>query len=362
MTRKFGLLLTLTALLTINVSAQKAVITFDEKTHDFGNIKEEDGKATYVFDFTNTGKSTLVIQRVQASCGCTTPEWTKTPVEPGKKGIITVTYNPAGRPGVFTKSISVSSNASNEMESLTIKGTVIPKSQAQSNDYPQRIKDLNIKSKTVQMNNVIKGKTQTRTIGIQNASNAPMSVVIADLPGYVKADVVPNVLKPNEEGKIDFTFDSQKITEWGPVNDDVYVILNGAKIYSDEYKLNLYANVVEDFSKMTIEEKRKSPIMEIKSTNLEFGAIKKGNKVRGKVAVKNDGQNSLELRRIVNNNSEFKIMPAKMNIRGGVTGNLKIEIDTKNLNQGEYKKTFSVLTNDPSNSYVVYTINWTVIK
>ncbi len=106
--------------------AQKPVINFATKDYDFGKIKEVDGSVTHIFEFSNKGKSPLVVSRVQASCGCTTPTWTKEPIEPGKKGAITVTYNASGRPGVFAKTITVFSNDTlNQV--LVIKGEVIPK-------------------------------------------------------------------------------------------------------------------------------------------------------------------------------------------------------------------------------------------
>jgi len=106
--------------------SQKSVIKFDVKEHDFGKILEKDGKVTYVFNFTNKGNAPLVVNKVQASCGCTTPTWTKEPVEAGKKGAITVTYNTSGRPGSFTKTITVYSNDSVQQVVLIIKGEVIP--------------------------------------------------------------------------------------------------------------------------------------------------------------------------------------------------------------------------------------------
>jgi hypothetical protein len=115
------------------VSDETAVITFKELTHDFGKINETDGKATYSFEFTNTGNSPLVISRAQASCGCTVPEWTKTPVEAGKKGVITATYNTVGRPGPFTKTITVYSNAETPEVRLIIKGDVLPQPTAPEN-------------------------------------------------------------------------------------------------------------------------------------------------------------------------------------------------------------------------------------
>lgn len=117
----------LSVIISSALLAQTPVISFDKNTHDFKTIKEQDGLATTVFKFKNTGEAPLVINRVQASCGCTTPTWTKEPIFPGKTGEITTSYNPANRPGSFIKTISVFSNAGTAPTLLTIKGEVIPK-------------------------------------------------------------------------------------------------------------------------------------------------------------------------------------------------------------------------------------------
>ncbi len=101
-------------------------IKFDITNYDFGKIKEQDGKVSYTFKFKNTSNKPLVVTRVQASCGCTTPEWTKEPISGGKSGVVTVTYNPAHRPGVFHKTITVYSNIAEGKTILSIKGEVIP--------------------------------------------------------------------------------------------------------------------------------------------------------------------------------------------------------------------------------------------
>lgn len=126
--KKYSLLIAC-LMFSLVAMSQKAVINFDVKEHDFGKINEKDGNVTYVFVFTNKGNAPLVINRVQASCGCTTPTWTKEPIEAGKKGIIKVTYNTAGRPGVFTKTITVYTNDAQEQTVLLIRGEVIPVSK-----------------------------------------------------------------------------------------------------------------------------------------------------------------------------------------------------------------------------------------
>ncbi len=100
-------------------------IVFATTTHDYGTIvQSSDGSC--VFAFTNKGKAPIVLNDVKASCGCTVPEWTRTPVAPGEKGSIKVTYN-TNNVGAFTKSITVNSNAINNPVILIIKGTVTAK-------------------------------------------------------------------------------------------------------------------------------------------------------------------------------------------------------------------------------------------
>jgi hypothetical protein len=100
----------------------KATIVFDNLEHDFGNLKiGADGEC--VFKFENKGTLPLIISRVAASCGCTTPSWTKDPVLPGKTGEIKVKYD-TSRPGMFSKTITVISNAETSSVLLRINGIV----------------------------------------------------------------------------------------------------------------------------------------------------------------------------------------------------------------------------------------------
>lgn len=100
-----------------------AELKFKTEKHDFGTVPEGP-QAKFDFDFVNEGKEPLILSNVQASCGCTTPEWPKEPILPGKSAKITAIYNTQGRPGQFTKSITVTSNAKTPSVVLMISGTV----------------------------------------------------------------------------------------------------------------------------------------------------------------------------------------------------------------------------------------------
>ncbi len=99
-----------------------AIIRFKVQEHDYGKIplKEE---IEYRFEFSNPGKTPLVISNVKTSCGCTIPEWPRKPVKPGAKGEIKVAYD-AASPGVFLKTITVYFNGKGSPVRLSIKGQV----------------------------------------------------------------------------------------------------------------------------------------------------------------------------------------------------------------------------------------------
>lgn len=104
---------------------------FEAESHDFGTVKEGN-PAEFVFKFKNTGKEPIIIQDVKPACSCTTPDWTKTPIMPGKTGTVTASYGTQGRPGAFSKSVTVISNAGTK--TLMFNGTV---EKAPSSSVPE---------------------------------------------------------------------------------------------------------------------------------------------------------------------------------------------------------------------------------
>ena len=113
----------LAALLFLTTSAQTdSVAKFKSTTHSFGKIKQH-VPATTEFWFTNTGNKPLIIETAVAECGCTTPEYPKTPLTKDKSASIKVTYN-AENPGKFTKRVTVKFANIKEPVILTIDGEV----------------------------------------------------------------------------------------------------------------------------------------------------------------------------------------------------------------------------------------------
>lgn len=103
-----------------------------ETSFDFGKIPQ--GKPVYhTFIIINTGKTELKLDNVQASCGCTTPEWSREAIPAGGKAEIKVGYNAAAE-GQFSKPVTITYNGS-QSKQLTIQGTVwkVPEGAAPPN-------------------------------------------------------------------------------------------------------------------------------------------------------------------------------------------------------------------------------------
>ena len=122
-------IIVLTALLlcavTTTFAQDSPKIKFEETSHNFGTFPETEPVQKCVFKFTNVGNQPLVINQAVASCGCTVPEYTKTPIPPGGKGTVEVTYNGKGKfPGHFKKSITIRTNGIYAVTRIYIEGNM----------------------------------------------------------------------------------------------------------------------------------------------------------------------------------------------------------------------------------------------
>ncbi|MDR0732446.1 MAG: DUF1573 domain-containing protein [Dysgonamonadaceae bacterium] len=118
------------ALLTFVCAANVAAtgeeqVTVDKTIHDFGAIKGNKSVKA-VFTVKNKTKVPILLSEVRASCGCTTPDWTREPIAPGKTGKVTAVYNPKGNVGPFEKSVTINVSVGDKVRTIVVKvkGTV----------------------------------------------------------------------------------------------------------------------------------------------------------------------------------------------------------------------------------------------
>jgi hypothetical protein len=105
------------------LAADAPKVKFEKEVYDF-HVIDAGQKVSYTFKFKNEGKTPLIITDATATCGCTTPDFTKTPVKPGEEGAISVVFDSTGKNGIQDKVITITSNANPEANKLHLVGEV----------------------------------------------------------------------------------------------------------------------------------------------------------------------------------------------------------------------------------------------
>ncbi len=348
--KKLFFLLSLTCLGII--ANGQPVMKISASEHDFGKFKEEAGRQKFDFVVMNTGNQPLVIQNIVASCGCTTPEWTKSPIPPKGSGAITAIYDPANRPGQFNKTLSVYTNAKPEVVVLSIKGDVIPREKTMEELFTFPVGAVRFESNHLAFTNVYKTEKKIKVMQIINPSSAPVKVEFEGSPAWLTLKANPETLKPGAKGIIEGTYDATKNQGWGNVSDMIKVKLNG------EVQQNVYyyvsANLVEDFSKLSKDELENAPVFKVEQTTVDLGKIAGSTANEVEFKFTNTGKRDLILRNI---RSSCGCTAVQQGVQGqgikpGESSSIKATFNSGSY-KGKVTKAIYVYTNDPKNSEVV---------
>ena len=352
-------IISIVVILLASVSAllADAKIQFEKLTHDFGTIQEKDGDVTAKFVFTNAGDTPLLITRANATCGCTSPEYPKKPLRPGEKGEITVTYHAKGRPGPFDKSVYVYSNdAKNEKVMLTITGNVISSTGVRESYVEELGAGLRMKTTTLNFFDVYPGRApRTRTFAVYNEGTEPIKLTFRNVPSHLYIECEPEVLQPKAEGRVQVTYLADKAKDWGPRNDMFDIYVKGSETRMKNNHLITYADIWEDFSNLTKQERNKAPEIEVSNTivDMEHGNLSRTREV----TIRNTGHERLTIRKIYCENDEgltFKL--EKDALKPGESCKLRITYDPAKCTRRNLNQRVTIISNDPSNSRVVINV------
>ena len=330
-----------------SLSAQPK-IAFDKSQHDFGTVNEKEGEISHDFSFKNTGTSPLIIQNVSATCGCTTPEWSKQPVRPGETGFVKVSYNPKGRPGGIDKTITVQSNGSSAPVSLRITGEVIPIDRNPSEAYRYPAGAIRLDDMHVSFDRMYSHEKSALVVTAYNPGPNAVKISFIHLPAHIQTDVKPATIKQGEKASIRVHYDAARKNDWGFVADQISMILNDDK--SKDYKLTVTANIEEDFSRWTNAQLQNAPAISLDRQVIEAGKIKKGEKNTFQVRLTNTGKSKLLIRKL-DTGCSWITVDAPKEINAGASADLTVTIDSAGQS-GVQNKNITMITNDPKNAQI----------
>lgn len=324
-------------------------ITFTETIHDFGTFPESVKEVAHEFIFTNTGKSPLILNRVTASCGCTTPTWTREPIPPGGRGFVKVIYNAVGRPGAFEKNITVIGNSRKGAVTLKIRGSVTAKRSEPEVAYPVIMGDLKLKSTLIEMKNVGKSEEKTLWIEVMNGGSSPITIGFENVPEYLYVQSNPKTLAPNQLGMIFVTFAAKRIDDWGPRTDEFYLRLNNELPVKDNRTITVTTNIIERFDQ-TAAVLANAPKISFSSPAISMGRISANQKKSEIVKIQNTGKSDLIIRKLVPSADGISATVERKILKQGQSTNLRITVDKRGYSKSEIKESVQVISNDPQAS------------
>jgi hypothetical protein len=333
---------------TLVFAQQSKQLQFKEEVFEFGNIMEDKGPVSHEFVFTNTSNRPVKILTVQASCGCTTPGWTKEPIEPGKNGFIQASYNPKGRPGFFNKSLTVTTDLEPSPILLYIKGTVTTEANNSPAEFQIVNGGLRFKNSSFNMGKVfLKDEYTVRDFMVMNGGTKP--VTFSDkfvTPKHIKMEVEPATLAAGEKGKIKISYNGKIKNQYGFQSDNIELHtddeVNPVKSFS------VYATLEDFFPQLTAEEMAKAPQMKMENYSLDFGKIKPTTPAVREVTITNTGKKELHIHSLQGNCTCIEATASRKSIKPGDQTTLKIAFDPQDRT-GNQQKAVTIYTNDPRN-------------
>lgn len=317
-----------------------------EVSHDFGAFKEDDGKVATTFRFVNLGPEEVSIRAARASCGCTTPSYTKTPIAAGDTASVDVSFNPVGRPGRFTKSVTVDI-AGGPRTRLLISGVVIGSSNTLRSRYPIEHGDMKLRTTQLPFGTVTKGNAKSAFLEVYNASSRPLVPRWSGVPGYIRitasqGDTIPG----GEQCVFAFTLTPSQTELYGILTDSVYVSANG----SEPLKIDLTAILEEDFTRLSPGQRANAPVVWVESDRVNFGEFPAAEgPVSRTFEIYNRGKSDLLVRRLYTTDPGVTVTMKTTKIKKGKHATATVTVDPSLLPADILNGRLQLIANDPEN-------------
>lgn len=335
---------TLTLLPSLATLAQ---VEWLEEEYDFGTWREAEGPRQGFARFVNRGSEAVTIRRVRPSCGCTNVDWPETPIAPGDTATVRFSYNPAGRPGKFGKTVKVYLSDSDTPKFIRITGTVIGTVNSLADKYPVAVGQMRLSERTVDFGDVVHGKSKHTYISAYNASEQPMQITLRansgeeyPMPDYVT--MTPGTVPPGQVQTISVYLNTAQAETLGPLQ-STYTYCAG----DDCTELTVKVNIVPDRSKYPGGDLSLAPQADTRPDILEIGEVKRGKTARLTFEVRNTGKSDLHISRVYSPCKALSVTKMPQRIAPGKKQKVSVEIDTDKISSDIITGEIMVVSDDP---------------
>ena len=347
---KRTLIISLVAVLCSLSTAAQGAFRWLETEHDFGTFSEEQKRVGCKFRAVNEGDSTAIITNVVTTCGCTTSQYTQTPVAPGDTAVVMLQYHATGAVGTFSKKAFVLTNTAERKVTLTIRGNVLASENTIRTIYPDNVGALYMDSRNIPFGEVKSGASKMAYIGAYNNSADTIRVEFDHMPAHVTLEAFPSYVPPFSLCTISAFFNSFDCSQWGLVSDSIAI--SATPLHGDaaaQSTISVIGTIVENFDDWTTEQMNNAPIATIDTETLDFGTINPATeRVSRTLRIGNAGRSTLPIRRIYSTAERIiGIDCSATEVRPGKSAEVTISLDVARIEGGFVNEPITIMTGDP---------------
>ncbi len=326
------------------LTGEEQPLRFAVTEWSFGDIREEGGAVTHTFGFTNSGTTPVAIDRVATTCGCTTPDYPKTPIAPGATARIEVVFDPRGMPGEFSKVVTVISGGGKFREYLTITGNVIPRPRTVEEDYPNDMGGgLRLSTTLMAFRTVAQGSAVSMVSRWANTSTEPVTLALdSDEPSGLLTIHAPESLCGGCRGDITFTYDLTEKTRYGSFHDVVRPVVGGTPASKTIYTS---ATGIDNFEGV---DTSAAPKLFFSAMFHNFGEVRQRTMpYTFRLTATNEGTAELHIRSVASSAGLQTSLREGMTLAPGSSLPFEVMFYTGRYEPGEVQATIGIVVDDP---------------
>ena len=337
-------------------------LEFSDTIFNFGPVNESQGVLSHKFSFVNLGPEYFIIDDIDPSCGCITPDYPTDTIHAGEKGVVTLYIDIVNHPGLFNQTVTVKGNASKYPIHLTVKGYVTPSPQP----LPawERTSSFKYNTLYLQKNYVNYGGISTKNpvsleIPIYNSGANSVSIQVdkMKLPTYVRVVLMPSKIDSKQHGMLKVSFLSKEAPKLGYYAEEIEVLFVSGTVVT-KVPIVLTATIKDEFTAAEMAS-IVGPKIQVEKPILELGTIATNQKNVSDVQIVNTGKADLIIRSVRTSCSCVEAFVDKTVLKPGASTVLKIVFDTSDR-MGAEEKIVSIFSNDAATSIFTIKLKATV--
>jgi hypothetical protein len=369
------ILIALTALILIAAGPAAAqstygdVVSVDKTVNDFGDIYTDQGAVSCTFTFKNISNKPILLLQAVSSCGCTTTEWTREPIQPGKTGTVNAVFDNNDGPYPFDKTVTVYVSELKNPIVLHLRGTAHENVRPLKETYSLIIGNMGIKSLDVKAGTLSQRESKSGTISVANVGRTPMKLEFKNVSDGLTLEVFPNPIPVRSVATLTYTIKASR-ERWGknwyyftpvidgreykatgkisaaeePVDDLHFYTEPNKRIGIGKGEIGIWAVTKENFAGIPQETKEEMSNPSFTKSTVSFGKLASGAKTTLTFEYTNKGKQDCVFYKLDADCSNVKVKEMEKTAPGK-KGKIVVELDTKGMPKGENIIALTLITN-----------------